>query len=561
MHHTTPLITTIVGGLVLAFLLGMLANRLRVSPLVGYLLAGVLAGPFTPGFVADTNLAPELAELGVVLLMFGVGLHFSLKDLMAVKAIAIPGAVAQIAVATLLGMGLSSLLGWPWMTGLVFGLCLSTASTVVLLRALEDRQLLDSQRGQIAIGWLIVEDLVMVLALVLLPAIAGMFEQGNASVSMLLIDLLITISKVVAFMVLMMVVGRRAVPWILARSAATGSRELFTLAVLALALGIAFGAVEFFDVSFALGAFFAGMVLNESELSHRAAHDTLPLRDAFAVLFFVSVGMLFDPMILLEQPLAVAGVLAIIVLGKSLAALLLVLLFGHSRRTALTISVSLAQIGEFAFILAGLGISLKLLPDEGRNLVLAGAILSIMLNPLLFALLQRYLGKKEAEEEQQQAAIMEEENPIPVNLCNHAIIVGFGRVGSLLGRKLIENGVPIVVVENSRTRVDALRAEGISAVLGNAARTETMDLARLDCARWLLLTIPNGFEAGEIVIAAREKRPSIEILARAHHDEEVHYITERGANQVVMGEREIANSMLNIMLANEKASAPQPSPI
>ncbi|RRZ93647.1 YbaL family putative K(+) efflux transporter [Erwinia sp. 198] len=560
MHHTTPLITTIVGGLVLAFLLGMLANRLRVSPLVGYLLAGVLAGPFTPGFVADTNLAPELAELGVVLLMFGVGLHFSLKDLMAVKAIAIPGAVAQIAVATLLGMGLSSLLGWPWMTGLVFGLCLSTASTVVLLRALEDRQLLDSQRGQIAIGWLIVEDLVMVLALVLLPAIAGMFEQGNASVSMLLVDLLVTIGKVVAFMVLMMVVGRRAVPWILARSAATGSRELFTLAVLALALGIAFGAVEFFDVSFALGAFFAGMVLNESELSHRAAHDTLPLRDAFAVLFFVSVGMLFDPMILLEQPLAVAGVLAIIVLGKSLAALLLVLLFGHSRRTALTISVSLAQIGEFAFILAGLGISLKLLPEEGRNLVLAGAILSIMLNPLLFALLQRYLGKKEAEEEQQQAAIMEEENPIPVNLCNHAIIVGFGRVGSLLGRKLIENGVPIVVVENSRTRVDALRAEGISAVLGNAARTETMDLARLDCARWLLLTIPNGFEAGEIVTAAREKRPAIEILARAHHDEEVNYITERGANQVVMGEREIANSMLNIMLA-EKESAAQPSPI
>ncbi|WP_312047233.1 YbaL family putative K(+) efflux transporter [Erwinia sp.] len=559
MHHTTPLITTIVGGLVLAFLLGMLANRLRISPLVGYLVAGVLAGPFTPGFVADTNLAPELAELGVVLLMFGVGLHFSLKDLMAVKAIAIPGAVAQIAVATLLGMILSSVLGWPWMTGLVFGLCLSTASTVVLLRALEERQLIDSKRGQIAIGWLIVEDLVMVLALVLLPAIAGMFEQGNASVSMLLIDLLITIGKVVAFMVLMMVVGRRAVPWILARSAATGSRELFTLAVLALALGIAFGAVEFFDVSFALGAFFAGMVLNESELSHRAAHDTLPLRDAFAVLFFVSVGMLFDPMVLLDQPLAVAGVLAIIVLGKSLAALVLVLLFGYSRRTALTISVSLAQIGEFAFILAGLGISLKLLPEEGRNLVLAGAILSIMLNPLLFALLQRYLGKKEAEAER-SATAMTEEKQLPVDFCHHAIIVGFGRVGSLLGRKLIENGVPIVVVENSRTRVEALRAQGISAVLGNAARTETMELARLDCARWLLLTIPNGFEAGEIVTAARVRRPSIEILARAHHDEEVNYITERGANQVVMGEREIANSMLNILLA-EKESAPQPCPL
>ena len=547
MHHTTPLITTIVGGLVLAFLFGMLANRLRISPLVGYLLAGVLAGPFTPGFVADTNLAPELAELGVILLMFGVGLHFSLKDLMAVKAIAIPGAVAQIAVATLLGMGLSWAMGWPWLTGLVFGLCLSTASTVVLLRALEERQLIESQRGQIAIGWLIVEDLVMVLALVLLPAIAGMFEEGTASISIVLLDLLITIGKVVAFMVLMMVVGKRVVPWILARSAATGSRELFTLSVLALALGIAFGAVEFFDVSFALGAFFAGMVLNESELSHRAAHDTLPLRDAFAVLFFVSVGMLFDPMILLNEPLAVLGVLAIIVPGKSLVALLLVRLFGHSRRTALTISVSLAQIGEFAFILAGLGISLNLLSAEGRNLVLAGAILSIMLNPVLFALLQRYLDKTETLDAQILEEAVEEEKQIPVNLCNHAIVVGFGRVGSLLGKKLMEEGVPIVVVENSRTRVEALRERGISAVLGNAARAETMDLARLDCARWLLLTIPNGYEAGEIVTAAREKRPTIEIIARAHHDDEVDYIMARGANRVVMGEREIAQSMHTLM--------------
>ena len=557
MHHTTPLITTIVGGLVLAFLFGMLANRLRISPLVGYLLAGVLAGPFTPGFVADTNLAPELAELGVILLMFGVGLHFSLKDLMAVKNIAIPGAIAQIAVATLLGMALSWTMGWPWLTGLVFGLCLSTASTVVLLRALEERQLIDSHRGQIAIGWLIVEDLVMVLALVLLPAIAGMFEQGNASISMVLLDLLITIGKVVAFMVLMMVVGRRVVPWILARSAATGSRELFTLSVLALALGIAFGAVEFFDVSFALGAFFAGMVLNESELSHRAAHDTLPLRDAFAVLFFVSVGMLFDPMILITQPLAVLGVLAIIVLGKSLAALLLVRLFGHSRRTALTISVSLAQIGEFAFILAGLGISLNLLTEEGRNLVLAGAILSIMLNPILFALLQGYLDKSETSDVQIMEEATEEEKQIPVDLCNHAIVVGFGRVGSLLGKKLIEEGIPIVVVENSRPRVEALREQGISAVLGNAARADTMDLARLDCARWLLLTIPNGYEAGEIVTAARVKRPNIEIIARAHYDDEVDYITERGADQVVMGEREIANSMLTLMRTNLSESTGQ----
>ncbi len=547
MHHTTPLITTIVGGLVLAFLLGMLANRLRISPLVGYLLAGVLAGPFTPGFVADTNLAPELAELGVILLMFGVGLHFSLKDLMAVKSIAIPGAVAQIAVATLLGMGLSWAMGWSWMTGLVFGLCLSTASTVVLLRALEERQLIDSQRGQIAIGWLIVEDLVMVLTLVLLPAIAGMLEQGNASPTLLMWDLLLTIGKVAAFMVLMMVVGRRVVPWILAKSAATGSRELFTLSVLALALGIAFGAVEFFDVSFALGAFFAGMVLNESELSHRAAHDTLPLRDAFAVLFFVSVGMLFDPMILVEQPLAVLGALAIIVLGKSIAAWLLVSLLGHSRRTALTISVSLAQIGEFAFILAGLGISLGMLSDEGRNLVLAAAILSIMLNPILFTLLERYLDKTETMEEQTLEEAIEEEKQIPVDICNHAVIVGYGRVGSLLGRQLLEADVPLVVVENSRPRVEALREQGIKAVLGNAARIDTMDLARLDCARWLLLTIPNGYEAGEIVTAARAKRPDIEIIARAHYDDEVTYIMERGANRVVMGEREIANSMLNVL--------------
>ena len=547
MHHTTPLITTIVGGLVLAFILGMIANRLRISPLVGYLLAGVLAGPFTPGFVADTNLAPELAELGVILLMFGVGLHFSLKDLMSVKSIAIPGAIAQIAVATLLGMGLSWAMGWSWMTGLVFGLCLSTASTVVLLRALEERQLIDSQRGQIAIGWLIVEDLVMVLTLVLLPAIAGMLEEGNASPSLLFWDLMLTIGKVVAFMVLMMVVGRRVVPWILAKSAATGSRELFTLSVLALALGIAFGAVEFFDVSFALGAFFAGMVLNESELSHRAAHDTLPLRDAFAVLFFVSVGMLFDPMILIEQPLAVLGALAIIVLGKSIAAWLLVTLLGHSRRTAMTISVSLAQIGEFAFILAGLGISLGMLSDEGRNLVLAAAILSIMLNPILFTLLERYLDKTETIEEQTLEEAIEEEKQIPLDICNHAVIVGYGRVGSLLGQQLMEADVPLVVVENSRPRVEALREQGIKAVLGNAARVDTMELARLDCARWLLLTIPNGYEAGEIVTAAREKRPDIEIIARAHYDDEVNYIMERGANRVVMGEREIANSMLNVL--------------
>lgn len=562
MHATTPLISTIAVGLVLAFLLGILANRLRISPLVGYLVAGVLVGPFTPGFVADTALAPELAELGVILLMFGVGLHFSLKDLMAVKSIAIPGAIAQIAVATLLGMGLSTLLGWSLASGLVFGLCLSTASTVVLLRALEERQLIDSQRGQIAIGWLIVEDLAMVLTLVLLPAFRDMIGAEHADTGKLIRDLAWTIGKVVAFITLMIVVGRRLVPWVLAKSAATGSRELFTLAVLAMALGIAFGAVKLFDVSFALGAFFAGVVLNESELSQRAAHDTLPLRDAFAVLFFVSVGMLFDPMILVNEPMAVIITLAIIVFGKSAAAFMLVRLFGHSKRTALTISTSLAQIGEFAFILAGLGVVLGLLSEQGRNLVLAGAILSIMINPLLFTLLERYLEKTETIDEQIVEEAIEEEKQIPVDMCNHALLVGYGRVGSLIGAKLHQEGIPIVVIENSRARVDALREQGIKAVLGNATKVEIMELARLDCARWLLLTIPNGYEAGEIVAAAREKRADLEIIARAHYDDEVSYITEHGANQVVMGEREIANSMITLLqLEQVKAEELKECPI
>ncbi|NUA45496.1 Inner membrane protein YbaL [Dickeya solani] len=542
-------------GLVLAFLLGILANRLRISPLVGYLVAGVLVGPFTPGFVADTQLAPEIAELGVILLMFGVGLHFSLRDLMAVKSIAIPGAVAQIVMATLLGAGLSAVLGWSLPEGLVFGLCLSTASTVVLLRALEERQLIDSQRGQIAIGWLIVEDLAMVLTLVLLPAFADMLKTDTTNTSKLLQDLAITLSKVIAFITLMVVVGRRVVPWVLAKSASTGSRELFTLAVLAMALGIAFGAVKLFGVSFALGAFFAGVVLNESELSQRAAHDTLPLRDAFAVLFFVSVGMLFDPMILVSEPLAVLGTLLIIVIGKSMAAFLLVHLFGHSKRTALTISVSLAQIGEFAFILAGLGISLGMLSENGRNLVLAGAILSIMLNPLLFALLERYLAKHETIEEQIVEEAIEEEKQIPVDLCNHALLVGYGRVGSLIGARLYQAGVPMVVIETSRARVDALREQGIKTVLGNATRPDIMDIARLDCASWLLLTIPNGYEAGEIVAAARARRPDLKIIARAHYDDEVAYITDHGADHVVMGEREIAETMITMLNVDEMVAA------
>lgn len=547
MEHSTPLITTIVGGLALAYLLGMIAQRLKISPLVGYLAAGVLAGPFTPGFVADAALAPELAEIGVILLMFGVGLHFSLKDLLAVKAIAIPGAIAQIAVATLLGLGLSMLFGWGIFTGIVFGLCLSTASTVVLLRALEERQLIESQRGQIAIGWLIVEDLAMVLTLVLLPAAAAIMNTDDASFSELALGLAWTIGKVVLFIFIMIVVGRKVIPWILSRTASTGSRELFTLAVLALALGIAYAAVAIFDASFALGAFFAGMVLNESELSHRAAQDTLPLRDAFAVLFFVSVGMLFDPMVLIQQPLGILAVLAIIIIGKSAAALVLVRMFGHSRRTALTISVSLAQIGEFAFILAGMGLTLGVMDKDAQNLVLAGAIVSIMLNPVLFSLLDKYLERTETIEEQLLEETLEEETQVPVDICGHAIIVGYGRVGGMLADKLRRREIPVVVVEDTRARFEELAENGFSAILGNGANKEIISLARIECAKTLLLTIPNGYEAGEIVATAKEMNPDITVIVRAHYDDEVSFIKERGADHIIIGEHEIAKSMATLM--------------
>ncbi|MEY0964892.1 YbaL family putative K(+) efflux transporter [Providencia alcalifaciens] len=547
MEHSTPLITTIVGGLALAYVLGMIAQRLKISPLVGYLAAGVLAGPFTPGFVADAALAPELAEIGVILLMFGVGLHFSLKDLLAVKSIAIPGAIAQIAVATLLGLGLSLLFGWGIFTGIVFGLCLSTASTVVLLRALEERQLIESQRGQIAIGWLIVEDLAMVLTLVLLPAAAAIMNTDDASFSELALGLAWTIGKVVLFIFIMIVIGRKVIPWILSRTASTGSRELFTLAVLALALGIAYAAVAIFDASFALGAFFAGMVLNESELSHRAAQDTLPLRDAFAVLFFVSVGMLFDPVVLIEQPLGILGVLAIIIIGKSAAALALVRMFGHSRRTALTISVSLAQIGEFAFILAGMGLTLGVMDKDAQNLVLAGAIVSIMLNPVLFTLLDKYLESTETIEEQLLEETLEEETQVPVDICGHAIIVGYGRVGGMLADKLRRKEISVVVVEDTRARFEELAENGFSAILGNGANKDIISLARIECAKTLLLTIPNGYEAGEIVATAKEMNPNITVIVRAHYDDEVSFIKERGADHIIIGEHEIAKSMATLM--------------
>ncbi|WP_342641914.1 YbaL family putative K(+) efflux transporter [Rhodoligotrophos ferricapiens] len=575
MHHT-PLITTLVGGLVLAFLLGALANRLRISPLVGYLVAGILAGPFTPGFVADLDMAMELAEIGVILLMFGVGLHFSFKDLMSVRAIAVPGALAQIAIATLLGVGLGLLMGWPIGAGVVFGLALSVASTVVLLRALQERRLVETERGRIAVGWLIVEDLAMVLTLVLLPALAGLLislqgEDSGARATLSSRDVLetvaITLGKVAAFVALMLIVGRRAVPWLLHRIAHMGSRELFRLAVLAVSLGVAYGATTLFGVSFALGAFFAGMVLSESELSHRAAEETLPLRDAFAVLFFVSVGMLFDPSILIRDPLPVLATFLIIVLGKSVAAFAIMRAFGHPVPTALTISASLAQIGEFSFILAALGVSLNLLPQEGRDLILAGSILSILANPLFFAAIDRWgplleariEGRKEAPAAAapaQERAASDAEPPPPVtigelpktSLRDHAVLIGFGRVGSIIGEALIAQRVPLLVIEERDEPIAQLRDRGIEAINGNAAASDLIKAANLEQARWLIVAIPHSFEAGQIISQARLANPALHIVARSHSDAETNHLLGFGADRVIMGEREIADAMVNFVV-------------
>jgi monovalent cation:H+ antiporter-2, CPA2 family len=548
MPHHTPLIGMIVAGIVLAFALGALANRLRVSPLMGYLLAGVLVGPYTPGYVADQGLANQLAEIGVILLMFGVGMHFSLKDLLSVKAIAIPGAVAQIAIATLLGMGLAEMLGWTPGAGFVFGLALSVASTVVLLRALQERHLVETERGRIAVGWLIVEDLAMVLALVLLPALGDMLRGGDAAAApnaqQIVMTLVITLGKVAAFVVLMLVVGRRAIPWILHYVAHTGSRELFRLAVLAIALGVAFGAAELFDVSFALGAFFAGMVLAESELSHQAANETLPLRDAFAVLFFVSVGMLFDPAILLREPLPVVAVLFIIVFGKSIAAFVIVRVFRYATATALTISASLAQIGEFSFILANLGVELDVLPERGRDLILVGAILSILANPLFFAAIDRMRPGFDRAEPSADTAEARASELAMTSLTGHTVLIGYGRVGGAIGEALLAQGAKLFVIEENETTVASLRARGIEAHAGNAASPALLRAANLPAASRLFLAVPNAFEGGQVVEQARQANAALKIVARTHLDSEVDYLRDLGADAVVMGEREIARAML-----------------
>jgi monovalent cation:H+ antiporter-2, CPA2 family len=563
MPHHTPLIATLVGGLVLAFVLGALAHRVRASPIVGYLLAGVLVGPNTPGFFADPAMAEDLAEIGVILLMFGVGLHFSLNDLLSVRSIAIPGALVQMAFATVLGMALAWAFGWQLGADLVFGLALSVASTVVLLRALQERRLVDTEQGRIAIGWLVVQDLATVLGLVMLPAIAGLLGEGAAALraaesSDIVRALGITLAKVAGFIALMLLVGRQLIPRVLHYVAHTGSRELFRLAVLSLALGVAYGAAELFGVSISLGAFFAGMVLAESELSHRAAEESLPLRDAFAVLFFVSVGMLFDPTILLREPGPLIATLLVIIVCNPAAALLIVLAFRHPLATALTIAASLAQIGEFSFVLAGLGVSFGLLPAEGRDLILAVAILSILINPLFFTALNRILPGLERRWPPSLEEIPAATDLPTTTLRDHLVLVGFGRVGSNVGKELESAGVPFLVIEDRHELVDRLRVRGIETIHGNGAAPEVITAANLALARCLLVAIPDAFEAGQIVEQARMANPAIEIIARAHSDEEIDYLNRCGADLIIMGELEIARRMAERAL-DRPASTREPA--
>jgi CPA2 family monovalent cation:H+ antiporter-2 len=559
MHHDITLITTVAAGFGLALVFGVLAERLRVPALVGYLLAGIAIGPATPGFVADITIASQLAEIGVMLLMFGVGLHFSLADLMAVKRIAVPGAVVQMGIATGLGMALAWAWGWSGGAGLVFGLSLSCASTVVLLKALESRHLLDTMNGRIAVGWLVVEDLATVVMLVLLPPLAGVL--GGTPVAdpdghPLWRTITQTLLQVGVFVAIMLVAGRRVLPWLLWQVARTGSRELFTLAVVAVAIGIAFGASALFGVSFALGAFFAGMVMRESAYSQRAAEESLPLRDAFAVLFFVSVGMLFDPAVLVDAPLRVLAVVAIIVGGKSLAAAALVLLLRYPLNTALTVAASLGQIGEFSFILAGMGLALGLLPPEGMSLVLAGALISIAVNPLVFTavapfsrwVLRRSAAARRLEQRDDPLAAL----PLDTGeqfLQGQVVLVGHGRVGARIARALRDRGIPHVVVDQNRELVDSLRRAGQAAVSGDAADPTVLVQAHIAHAAMLVVATGDSLGLRQMVSTARTLNPAIEVVLRAHSDAESALLRQEVLGTVFFGEDELAKGMAGHVLA------------
>jgi CPA2 family monovalent cation:H+ antiporter-2 len=563
MSLQAPLLTTFAAAFVLAFLLGALANRLKISPIVGYLIAGIIVGPYTPGFVADAGLAKQLAEMGIILLMFGVGLHFSVKDLMNVGAIVLPGAIAQIAAGTGLGTAFGLFMGWPLTAGIVFGFTLSVASTVVLLRALEERRMLPTQRGQIAIGWLIVQDLAMIVALVLLPTLDELLRappnsmgDGLSSIALTLVLILLKVSAFVAFM---LIVGQRIIPWLLTRIAMTGSRELFTLAILAIAIGVAFAAAEFAGASVALGAFFAGVVLAGSELSQNAAERSLPLRDAFAVLFFVAVGMLFNPNILLDNPLVLLAVVLIIVLGNSTAAFLIVGRFGFPVTAAALIAVSLAQIGEFSFILGGLALSHNMIPREAYDLLLGGAIISIMLNPFLFRILDRYEAQRAAADAASSAQLATASRPIgstTSELSGHIIVVGYGRVGRHLAELLRAAQMPFVVIEPQKDRIDLMKERKVRAVYGKADDPDVLRTAAIGRAKALSIAIPNGYNAVPIIAAARALNPDIPIIARAQLEAEANHLTSRGADEALLAERELASSMVRLLREINIGNAP-----
>lgn len=553
MEHNITLITTIAAGLGLALVFGFIAEKMRTPALVGYLLAGIVLGPATPGFVADVGIATQLSEIGVMLLMFGVGLHFSIDDLLSVKRIALPGAIFQMTLATILGMAVAHWWGWSWGEGLIFGLSLSCASTVVLLKAVEARGILETMNGKIAVGWLVVEDLVTVLVLVLMPPLAGMLGGEQQSNGMPLWQTIgITTLQVTAFVALMLVVGRRLMPWLLWHIAKTGSRELFTLSVIVAAIGIAYGATALFNVSFALGAFFAGMVMRESEFSHRAAEESLPFRDAFAVLFFVAVGMLFDPTVLVEEPLHVIAVVAIIIIGKSIAAMGLVLAFRYPFNSAMTIAASLAQIGEFSFILAGLGLTLGLLPPEGMSLVLAGALISIALNPFVFASINPIsdwlLSRSEMARRFNSRVDPYAELPMSTErkyLEGQVVLVGFGRVGRRIADALEERGIPYVVAEQNREIVESLRKKNVPAVSGDAAEPVVLVQAHIAQAAMLVVATPDSINVRQMVDTARTLNPEIEIVLRTHNEDESQLLRKENLGTVFYGEEELARGMTN----------------
>jgi CPA2 family monovalent cation:H+ antiporter-2 len=538
MPHDVSLIAAVAAAFGLALALGLAAQRLGIPPLVGYLVAGILIGPATPGYVADVHLTQQLAELGVMLMMFGVGLHFSLGDLLAVRRIALPGALVQMTVATALGTAVAVAWGWSAGSGLVLGLALSVASTVVLLRGLESRGVLASVDGRIAVGWLVVEDLAVVLILVLLPAMAGPAGADGDALG----QLGLTVAKIVAFILVMLGVGRRALPALLWFVARTGSRELFTLAVITAGVGVAFAAAELFSVSYALGAFFAGMLLRESALSHRAAQESLPLRDAFSVLFFVSVGMLFEPTIVLREPLKLTAVLGIVLVGKTAAAALLVRGFRYSIGTALTVGAGLAQIGEFSFIVAALGRRLGLMPADGESLVVAAALISISLNPLFFAAAEAVRSRLPPTGGADPLA--ELPGTVPVEeLSGHVVLVGHGRVGRRIAEALLAERIPLVVAEHNREEVERLRRRNVLAVAGDATEPAVLIQAHVARAAVLVVATPDASQIRRMVETARALNPRLDVLLRTHTDGETEILRRDGMGTVFMGEAELARAM------------------